>query len=641
MGIFRRYSGCLLLTISLLAATGCQHRSEQSADDWRAGTPLAQWPDSTAIEDFAGLPGEHWVVLTKAGLSLVDAGGKQLAHQPGNYEGLDWRALGGGALLSLVDNKRGSVAAFRVDLDGGQLLPWPLSLPATAVAEAQCLYHDAADDSLHLFVVGAEGQVSQQLLALAGEPFAGEVREVRRFAIPGEADHCVVADQSVTLYLTIEDSGIWALAAAAETDPLLRPMALLSPFGKLEDEIEQLFVAGDTLWAEGEDGRFYHLVAAAELRQYRLPDAEDELAWRLERCAVSACLSVLDKASGALRQQALRQLSVPPSSARRPALLRAVAETDPMPRHGDAADDPAIYFDPAEPSRSLIIGTDKCGGLELYDLAGKRVQRLDAGRLNNVDLRPLGDKGGPKALLAASNRDNNSIAFFLLDARGRLQELNRELTGLDEVYGLCMYQSASDLYVFINDKDGRYQQYRVTLSGVQVAAQRVRAFALPGQPEGCVAHDARGTLYLGEEAAGVWLAGAEPDRAPARKIIPLDQQLVADVEGMGAYTADDEAYLVLSSQGNNSYIVHALRDGYRRLGQFRIGADYPAGIDGASETDGLEVTAAPLPGFPRGLLVVQDGRNRLPDAPQNFKLVDWADIAALLSGAANGSAEKR
>ena len=55
------------------------------------------------------------------------------------------------------------------------------------------------------------------------------------------------------------------------------------------------------------------------------------------------------------------------------------------------------------------------------------------------------------------------------------------------------------------------------------------------------------------------------------------------------------------------------------------------GIDGASETDGLEVTSANLGGpWSQGLLVVQDGRKRMPESTQNFKLVPWADIARAL-----------
>ena len=55
------------------------------------------------------------------------------------------------------------------------------------------------------------------------------------------------------------------------------------------------------------------------------------------------------------------------------------------------------------------------------------------------------------------------------------------------------------------------------------------------------------------------------------------------------------------------------------------------GIDGASETDGLEVSSANLGGrFARGMLVVQDGYKRLPDGAQNFKYVAWEDIASSL-----------
>ena len=66
-------------------------------------------------------------------------------------------------------------------------------------------------------------------------------------------------------------------------------------------------------------------------------------------------------------------------------------------------------------------------------------------------------------------------------------------------------------------------------------------------------------------------------------------------------------------------------------GRFRVGMNPPAGIDGASETDGLEVTSLNLGArYPEGLLVVQDGRNVMPAEHQNFKLVDWRDISGLL-----------
>jgi 3-phytase len=56
---------------------------------------------------------------------------------------------------------------------------------------------------------------------------------------------------------------------------------------------------------------------------------------------------------------------------------------------------------------------------------------------------------------------------------------------------------------------------------------------------------------------------------------------------------------------------------------FEVGYNWEKMIDGASETDGLAVTSAPLgESLPNGLLVVQDGHNVLPKTTQNFKLVD-------------------
>ena len=57
----------------------------------------------------------------------------------------------------------------------------------------------------------------------------------------------------------------------------------------------------------------------------------------------------------------------------------------------------------------------------------------------------------------------------------------------------------------------------------------------------------------------------------------------------------------------------------------------PAGIDGTSETDGLDVTSANLGGaYAQGMLVIQDGYKRLPDGPQNFKYVAWEAVAKAL-----------
>ena len=93
-----------------------------------------------------------------------------------------------------------------------------------------------------------------------------------------------------------------------------------------------------------------------------------------------------------------------PSASARPVF--ATVETQPVASSNDAADDPAIWIHPTDPAKSLVIGTDKKRGLDVYDLSGKRVQSLPDGRMNNVDLRYgfLLD-GAEVAIVAATNRN--------------------------------------------------------------------------------------------------------------------------------------------------------------------------------------------------------------------------------------------
>src|SRR5262245_48304552 len=65
---------------------------------------------------------------------------------------------------------------------------------------------------------------------------------------------------------------------------------------------------------------------------------------------------------------------------------QATVETTPVTHTGDAADDPAIWRHPTDPSLSLVIGNDKGGALDVYDLAGNRIQQFTGGFFGNVDV---------------------------------------------------------------------------------------------------------------------------------------------------------------------------------------------------------------------------------------------------------------
>jgi 3-phytase len=314
-----------------------------------------------------------------------------------------------------------------------------------------------------------------------------------------------------------------------------------------------------------------------------------------------------------------------------------LVETEPVATRGDAADDPAIWVDEADPSQSLIIGTNKKRGLDVYRLDGTLHQSLPVGRMNNVDLRNGFDIAGQRVVLvAASDRDQNVIALFTLDpATRQMAQLpdSDVATGLTEIYGLCMYEDR-DLgrtYVFVNDKDGRYQQHELSVTaGGRVVGRIVREFRLSSQPEGCAADDELSLVYVGEEGVGFYRMGADPTDPTG--LVPVDTlasgRLVADVEGIAILARPGGGgYVVVSSQGDNSYAIYERQPPNAYVRSFRIGDNEQARIDGASETDGLEVTSATLPPpFSSGLLVVQDGANTRPRAAQNFKLVPWDEV---------------
>lgn len=316
------------------------------------------------------------------------------------------------------------------------------------------------------------------------------------------------------------------------------------------------------------------------------------------------------------------------------ASVQARAETEPVGTAADdAADDPAIWRNPADPAASLIVGTDKKAGLYVYGLDGAKRSFLDVGRVNNVDLKPEVDWGGRKiTLVAASDRNdlaNASIALFELDtAAGRLLPLAKVPAGSGEAYGLCLYKTGDALYAFLVIKDGTIRQIRLAAGPGRPVSAVVRTLKLSTQSEGCAVDEERGRLYAGEEDRGLWRFDARPDGPTEPTLVAqMDRKrLVADVEGVVvAPDGRGGGFLLVSSQGDNAYAVWSLGD-ERYLGRFRV---TPGAVGATEETDGIELRLGDFgPQYPGGLFIAQDGVN--PPAAQNFKLVAWADIARAL-----------
>lgn len=314
------------------------------------------------------------------------------------------------------------------------------------------------------------------------------------------------------------------------------------------------------------------------------------------------------------------------------------AQTAPVRGSGDAADDPAIWVRKDRPALSRILGTDKKLGLSVYDLQGRETQFLPVGRINNVDLRQglryEGPGGRTRDLASASQRDRRSVVLFDIAANGHVSTLAELPTELDDVYGLCSARNPAGGYdVFVNDKDGRLHQLRVTRHDGQWRSDIVARHRFDSQPEGCVADEAGRQLFVGEEKRGVWRLALDDGGliGDARLVLPVGDTLKADVEGLAVHRGPRGARLVVSAQGDDSYTVLEADAPHRVLGRFRIGLNVARGIDGVSETDGLDVTSANLGGEYRdGLLVVQDGHKRWPQDRQNFKLVPWSAVERVI-----------
>ncbi|MDM8564056.1 phytase [Candidatus Halobeggiatoa sp. HSG11] len=322
--------------------------------------------------------------------------------------------------------------------------------------------------------------------------------------------------------------------------------------------------------------------------------------------------------------------------------VKATVETEPVNATEDAADDPAIWVHPQDPAQSIIIGTQKQGGLMVYDLTGKQLQYLPDGKMNNVDLRYNFLLGEEKiSIVTASNRTNNSIAIYKVNPDTRMLENVADraiVTGFkSSIYGLCMYhnKSSNRYYVFLNDKDGAVEQWELYDNGGLVNAALIRHFSVSSQVEGCVVDDVLGHFYLGEELVGIWKFDANPTADSKGHLIDTADKngnITPEVEGLAIYyLSEQEGYLIASNQGDNTFTVYNRAGNNEYLGRFYVAADYGLGIDEVDDTDGLDVINIPLgEAFPYGVFVAQDGINAMPQENQNFKLIPWERIADAL-----------
>ena len=580
---------------------------------------------------------ERIVASPRQGLLLLDSNGIVRSQLDGRFDGLDSRDNSDGSRwLASYDRVRHQVAALQLQPNAPHFSA-PLYLPAMRFGvESVCLYRDR-NNTLQLFVVGEEGRGEQWLLG-QNDKLLHVAKPLRELSLPPTAKFCAVDDASDVLFVNEEGVGVWRYPAAAETDPSREVVALVAPHGPLGSADGLASASGMVLIVDGEQAQL-HRYQQAESGWQALPPLTLTGASKPEQVSAlwqgdTVQLLLRDDDTDQFHRAEMAWSPVISTAAPIPDTPARV-QTELVVSEGDAADDPAIWRHPSDASKSRILATDKKYGLLVYDLNGKQLQALPSGDINNVDIRTgFSWQGKTVDLAVAGNRSFNSLTVYSI-ARdsGVVTELGNLPVAMTEIYGLCLYSPrAGEIHAIPNDKDGRFLQYRLTGDNGKLVLELLREFSLASQPEGCVADDRNQQLYVGEEDVAVWTLAANAD-APTTmtEVIRAGAGIEADIEGIGIWQDAQRSYLVISSQGDDSYVVLDAKPPFTARGRFRVGINVGAGIDGVSETDGLDVSAGNFGGdFREGLLVLQDGRKRLPQGKQNFKYVAWSDIRSAL-----------
>jgi myo-inositol-hexaphosphate 3-phosphohydrolase/putative flippase GtrA len=313
--------------------------------------------------------------------------------------------------------------------------------------------------------------------------------------------------------------------------------------------------------------------------------------------------------------------------------VQADAETQPMQHPKDSADDPAIWVDTQDPAKSMVIGNDKQGALETYNLDGSLVQRIVAPTKfwGNVDVRQGVELGAGTADVVAAA--NDGLRVFAVDPTTRkLSPITVNGAALETGggEGVCLYdRPGGALSVFMVNISGDTRQFALEDDGTgHLSAKQVRHFKIESEAEGCVVDDENRALYIDEENVGTWKYGADPSSGSERTMVdrvkPKGHQ-TPDIEGITL--VDDGAgngLIIASSQGQGDeksyFSVFDRKTGAYRS-SFRIVDGDKA--DGCSHTDGVAATSRSLgPDFPDGVFVCQDNDNTAPGQAgnQDFKL---------------------
>lgn len=298
-------------------------------------------------------------------------------------------------------------------------------------------------------------------------------------------------------------------------------------------------------------------------------------------------------------------------------------------------DDPAIWLNKEDLSKSLIVGTDKevGGGIYLYDLQGKIVKKITGlQRPNNVDIAyGLDINGTPTDIAVVTERKANKIRIYSLPDLAEIDNGGIEVfTGEEErdPMGVSLYTKGNDIYAIVGRKSGPSGSYlwQYKLSGNangKVTGEVVRKFGnYSGKKEieAITVDNEAGYVYYSDETQGVRKYHADPEKGNEELAFFAQKDAKRDHEGLAVFKADStNGYILLSNQQNNSVLVYTREGSNGNPHYHKLLADIPVT---AIECDGLEVSALHFnEQFPEGILIMMSNG-------KVFHFYDWREVKA-------------
>ncbi|MGB1091708.1 MAG: phytase, partial [Oceanobacter sp.] len=439
---------------TLLMAAGCAHFSAtgQSSPNQASKLPLTastlgELKGEQVIQTTAG----QWLAVSPdSGVQISDAqtAPNQLANIQSEYLDAKTSTKTGVKETHLLTLTTDNQLALLTLNSGSKLTTQALSSALPWSVEGLCLYQPVSSHALQAFVLDDNGMGHQMLLHSNGHQL--NAREIRQLPLPPAAEYCTVDDQADRLYVSEEGIGLWVYNARAESELSRQVIDMVAPWGQMESTPGPMaIIDGELLMAEVSSNRIHryqltedgaHRIGELTVAQAEMTSSESELAIESLFAGTGLegqWLAFYDDESGELFTGSLNSVEILADQRAIDIIpeIPASAETTPVSTAGDAADDPAIWVNPNDASKSLILGTNKKRALVVYDLKGNKVQDLPVGRVNNVDVRQgFALKGQPMDIAAASHRDHASVMLFAIDpTTGQISEAGEVVTTLDDV----------------------------------------------------------------------------------------------------------------------------------------------------------------------------------------------------------------